>query len=456
MRSPGAIWSNGSVPAQVEELPDNKVRLTVDVPSADVHHAVEHAASDLAETVKIPGFRKGKVPMPVLVSRIGKERLYTEAIESHIAGWYGNAVAQARIRPADQPELDYQLPDSDSENWQFTATVAVLPKPEVADWSALQVPYAEPELPEGVVEHELDVLRSTVAELAPVDARPAQLGDTVVVDLVVGDGGQDDYVVELGAGRLAPDVEEQLVGMSIGETKTIPVDGSREASEIRASLKEIKEKVLPELDDDLARSASEFDTLDELRSEIEQRLEAQVTAEIDEAFRRATLDRLVDANDVQVSGPIVEARTRTLLRELDAVMRRSGATLETYLQVSGESAENLVARLREQAASSVAGELVLEAIADKLGIEVSDEDVEESFRERFEEPDKVIEQARAAGAYETEREAIRLARALDRVTAEVERVPPEQAAARESIWTPDKEKTAAKPKLWTPGSKEPA
>ncbi|HEX6662217.1 MAG TPA: hypothetical protein VF025_00960, partial [Gaiellaceae bacterium] len=144
--------------------------------------------------------------------------------------------------------------------------------------------------------------------------------------------------------------------------------------------------------------------------------------------------------------------TRTLLRELDAVMRRSGATLETYLQVSGESAENLVARLREQAASSVAGEIVLDAIADKLGIEVSDDEVDESFRERFEEPDKVIEQARAAGAYETEREAIRLARALDRVTAEVERVPPEQAAARDSIWTPDKEKPAEKPNLWTPGS----
>ncbi len=442
--------------AQVEELPDNKIRLTVDVPSAEVHHAVEHAASDLAETVKVPGFRKGKVPMPVLLSRIGKERLYTEAIESHIAGWYGNAVARARIRPADQPELDYELPASDSEDWTFTATVPVLPTPEVSDWTTLQVPYAEPELPEGIVEHELDVLRSTVAELAPVDGRPAQLGDTVVVDLVVGDGGQDDYVVELGAGRLAPDVEEHLVGMKAGETKTIPVEGPDEAPPIQASLKEIKEKVLPELDDDLARSASEFDTLEELRSDIVQRLEAQIAAEMDEAFRRATLDTLVDANDVEVSGPLVEARTRTLLRELDAVMRRSGATLETYLQVSGESAENLVARLREQAASSVAGELVLEAVAQKLGIEVSDEEVDESFRERFEEPDKVIEQARAAGAYETEREALRLARALDRVTAEVERVPPEQAAARESIWTPDKEKAAEKPKLWTPGSKEPA
>ena len=444
--------------AQVEELSDNKVRLTVDVPKADVHHAVEHAASDLAESVKIPGFRKGKVPMPVLVSRIGKERLYTEAIESHIAGWYGNAVARARIRPADQPELDYELPSSDSEDWRFTATVSVLPKPEVGDWTKLQVPYVEPELPEDIVDHELNVLRSTVAELAPVADRPAQAGDTVVVDLVAGDEGQRDYVVELGAGRLLPELEEQLVGMSAGETKGIALDRSddEQSPQVEASMKEIKEKVLPELDDELARSASEFDTLAELRAEIQERLHAQIEDEADEAFRRATLDRLVEATNVQVSGPIVEARTRTLLRELDAVMRRSGATLETYLQVSGDSAENLVTRLREQAAASVAGELVLEAIADKLDIQVSDEDVDESFRARFEEPDKVIEQAREAGAYETERETIRLARALDRVAADVERIAPEQAAALEAIWTPDKEKQTTETKLWTPGSKEPA
>src|SRR5712691_9869199 len=137
----------------VEELPDNKVRLTVDVPREDVHHAVEHAASDLAANVKIPGFRKGKVPMPVLVSRVGKERLYTEAIESHISGWYGNAVARARIRPADHPELEYELPASDDEDWRFTATVPVLPLPEVADWTKLQVAYDEPEIPEDIVEH---------------------------------------------------------------------------------------------------------------------------------------------------------------------------------------------------------------------------------------------------------------------------------------------------------------
>jgi trigger factor len=444
---------NGRVTTHVEELPDNKVRFTVDVPGADVHHAVEHAASDLAASVKIPGFRKGKVPMPVLVSRIGKERLYAEAVESHISGWFWNAAARNRIRPVAQPELDYELPASDSSDWSFTATVSVLPKPDLADWRELEVPYAEPEIPGDLVEHELNVLRSTVAELAPVEGRPAQSGDTVVVDLVSGDGGgQRDYVVELGSGRLVPELEEHLTGMSAGETKQIDLDrpGEEESAQIEAAMKEIKEKALPPLDDDLARSASEFDTLEDLRADVEERLREQIEAEADEAFRRATLDRLAEASRVEVSGPLVEARTRTLLRELDGVMQRSGASLDTYLQMSGESPENLVERLREQAAASVAGELVLEAVADDLGIQVDDEEVDEAFRDRFDEPEKVIEQARAAGVYETERENMRLAKALDRVAAEVKRIPPEQAEARERIWTPDKEKQQTETKLWTP------
>jgi trigger factor len=442
------------VSAQVEELPDNKVRLTVDVPKADVHHAVEHAASDLAESVKIPGFRKGKVPMPVLVSRIGKERLYTEAIESHIAGWYGNAVARTRIRPAEQPQLDYELPASDDQDWHFTATVSVLPRPAVADWKKLQVPFADPVVPEDYVEHELNVLRSTVAELAPVEDRPAQEGDTVVIDLVAQDGGQRDYVVELGSGRLLPELEEQLAGMSPDETKDVELErpGEEQATPVQVVMKEIKEKVLPPLDDDLARSASEFDTLDELRADVAQRLLEQLEDEAEEAFRRALLDRLVEASNVRVSGPLVDARTRTLLRELDNVMRRSGGSLDAYLQLSGESAETLVARLREQAAASVAGELVLEAAADQLGIDISDDEVEQAFRDRFDDADTVLEQAREAGAFESERETMRLGRALNQIAEEVERIPPEQAEARERIWTPDKEKPKTETKLWTPGS----
>src|SRR5215218_143878 len=128
---------------QVEEISNDKVRLTVDVPAHDVKHAVDHAASDLAESTKIPGFRKGKVPMPVLLSRIGRERLYTEAVESHIGGWFRNAALRERIHPIEQPEYGYELPSSADADWRFTATVSVQPKPDVADWTTLEVPAPE-------------------------------------------------------------------------------------------------------------------------------------------------------------------------------------------------------------------------------------------------------------------------------------------------------------------------
>jgi trigger factor len=446
------------VSTQVEELPDNKVRLTVDVPSADVHHAIEHAASDLAATVKIPGFRKGKVPVPVLVNRIGRERLYAEAVESHISGWYGNAVARSRIRPAARPELEYELPTSDDQDWRFTATVAVLPKPEVADWTQLEVGAPEVEVPEEIVDAELDVLRGSVAELSPVEDRPAQLGDTVVLDLIQESGeAQRDYVVELGSGRLVPELEEQLVGVSAGETREVRFElPDDRLATVDATVKEIKEKVLPPLDDDLAKAASEFDTVDELREEIEGRLRGQIEADVNEAFRRAALDRLIDASNISVDGPIVDSRTRGLLESFDEMLGRRGGSLETYLQVTGSSPEELVARFRTEAQRSVAGELVLEAVADKLGIEISDEQIDEAIRERFEDADRVIEQLRAGGAYETERESLRLSAALDRVAAEVKRIPLEQERAREAIWTPDKETPKTETKLWTPGSKEPA
>jgi trigger factor len=446
------------VTTQVEELPDNKVRLRVDVPSADVHHAVEHAASDLAASVKIPGFRKGKVPVPVLVNRIGKERLYAEAVESHISGWYGNAVARSRIRPAARPELDYELPTSDDQDWSFTATVAVLATPEVADWTQLEVGAPDVEVPEELVNAELDVLRGSVAELSPVEDRPAQLGDTVVIDLIrEGGDAQKDYVVELGSGRLVPELEQQLVGMSAGQTREIRFELPEDRlATVEATVKEIKEKVLPPVDDDLAKAATEFDTADELRAEIEERLRGQIEADVNEGFRRAALDKLVDASNVDVDGPIVDSRTRALLESFDEMLRRRGGTLETYIQVTGTSPDELVGRFRAEAQRSVAGELVLEAVADKLGLQIPDEQVDEAIRERFEDADRVIEQLREGGVYETERESLRLSAALDRVASEVKRIPLEQERARESIWTPEKETPKTETKLWTPGSKEPA
>src|ERR671927_509983 len=143
---------------QVEELSDNRVRLTVEIPQADLQHALEHATSDLARSVKVPGFRKGKVPTQVLEARIGKERIFTEAVESHIGGWFLNAAANTRIRPVAAPDYEYDLPGSEDDDFSFTATVSVQPKPEPADWTQLEVPYAEPEVPSELVDQELEAL----------------------------------------------------------------------------------------------------------------------------------------------------------------------------------------------------------------------------------------------------------------------------------------------------------
>jgi len=449
---------NGRVETLVEELPENRVRLTVQVPSHDVHHAVEHAASDLARSAKIPGFRKGKVPRRVLVQKLGRERVMAEAVDSHIGGWFWNAAAQTRVRPVEQPEYDFELPASEDEDWHFTATVTVQAKPELADWKTLEVGAYEPEIPEELVDRELDALRSTVAELVPVDGRAVGPDDTVIVDMVSPQGeARRDYVVELGRGAVVDEIEHGLVGLNVGDTNEIEfelADGSKQ--NVAVTVKEIKEKVLPPLDDELARAASEFDTFAELRGDIESRLREQIDEEVEAQFRSDAADALVAASKVDASGPLVETRTRDLLRALARQVESRGVRLESYLAMTGQSADDLLERLRGEATRSVARELVLDAAADEIGIDVPDSEVESLVREQAEafgdDADEQILRLRESGRFESLRDDIRLRKALDRITSEVKRIPRELAEARDAIWTPDKEKPQTETKLWTPGS----
>jgi trigger factor len=450
------------VEAQIEELDGDKVRLTVDVPAHDVHHAVEHATSDLASSVKIPGFRAGKVPAPVLVQRIGKDRIYAEAVDSHISGWFWNAAARARIRPIAQPQYEYELPTEEDQPWRFTATVPVQPKVDVVDWTTLEVGRPDADVPEELVQQELDALRDSVAELVPAEGRPARDGDTLVVDIVSPSGeAQRDTVVELGTGTLVDEVETALRGASAGETRSVAYELADETtSAVEVTVKEIKEKVLPAIDDDLARSASEFDTIADLRADIEGRLREALEDEIENVFRANAVDALVAASKVDPAGPLVETRTRELLTGFIRSLERRGIAPESYLQLTGRTAEELTASMQLEAARSVARELALEAVADRLAIEVSDDDVKALIREQAEaageNADDVIEEMWSHGRHEDLREDLRLRAALDRVAAEVKPIPIEQAEARDAIWTPDKETPEQETKLWTPGSKERA
>jgi trigger factor len=441
--------------AQVEELGGDRVRLTVDVPAHDVHHAIEHATRDLAESVKIPGFRRGKVPTQVLVSKVGKQRVYTEAVDSHISSWFWNAVARSRVQPAEQPRFDYELPENGNVDWRFTAEFPVVPRPVPADWTKLEVPRRAVEVPEEAVEKQLEALQSGVADLSLIDDRTARAGDVVVVDIESELGfGQRNYVFELGDERLVDEIEDGVRGLITGETREVTwelADGAQQKGLV--TLKELYEKVLPPLDDELAKSASEFDTLGDLRGSVEGRIRELLEGEADAQFRVSAVDELVKASNVDPEGLFVEMRTRELLEGFVRSLQRRGIDPSAYLQLTNTSVADLEGRLREEAKRSIARELLLEAVADELDLAVTDEDIRAELKEQG-EADEDIDAFFERGGAERVKPELRMKMALDRVVGEVKQISEEQAEAREKLWTPDKENETQAKKLWTPGSKE--
>ena len=444
---------------KVEELPESRVRLEIEVPEEDVKHALEHAASDLAGSLKIPGFRKGKAPIQVVSARVGREALWEEAVRSHVDGWFWAAAADSGVRPVANPEVEApDGPPDEGQTFRFSATVAVVPTPKIGDWQELEVPAAEAEVPAELVEAELERVRETVAELAPVE-RPVQPGDAVVIDLDGEEPGttQRDYVVEVGTGRLVDEIEASLVGMSPGDRKQVEFElaDDRKAT-VEVTAKEVKEKILPPLDDELAKAATEFETLAELRASIEAQLHEQLESELEAQLRQDAVDTLVAATSFEGLEPMVERRTAELANGFVRSIEGRGLSLEAYMAMSGQTEQQLVERLRAESEQSLKRELVLDAVADELGLEVEDEAIEALVREQAEEagedPEQVLVAVRDGRGFEQLRGDLRMRKALDEVVARVKKIPVELARAREKLWTPEKEKGPAEKTLWTPGS----
>jgi trigger factor len=222
------------------------------------------------------------------------------------------------------------------------------------------------------------------------------------------------------------------------------------------TLKELHEKVLPPLDDELAKSVSEFDSLVDLRGDIEGKIRERLDEEAETRFRSEAVDELVKASNVEPAGLSVEMRTRELLNGFIRTLQQRGIDPSAYLQFTNTTGPELESRLRDEATRSIARELVLEAVADKLAIEVTDDEIRAELREQ-DENEADIEEFIANGGADRVRPDLRLKKAVDRIAADVKSISPEQAEAREAIWTPEKEqkkKTKKSDKLWTPGTKE--
>jgi trigger factor len=462
---------------QVSELADNRVRLDVEVPAGDVDHAFDHALSDLSRAIRVPGFRKGKAPKPLVMRQVGRDTVVEEALRDHLSGWYSRAVAVAGIDPIDRPTIDWTDGPLEGSPFAFTAEVEVKPPPQVKSYKGLEgvKPEVEGTVPQEAVDAEIERLRATVAELTAVD-RGAQEGDFLVIDFegtmdgTPFDGGSgEQYAVELGSGRLVAELEQGLVGMKAGEERdialTMPEDYAAEhlaGKEVSFHVKvsDVKERVLPELDDEFAMSVSEFDTLQELRADIDERVRKVIEAESDRRFRSSVLDALGAELSTPVPDALVQSRLSSMTRSFSQTLQARGVALEDYLRVTGMTPEQLVEDMRGQALDLVRKDLALEAVVAAEGIEVTDEMVEEWVREQAAEADEdvdmAVERLTADAAAQT---ALRLdlaaQKALDIVTENAKPITAEQADAKQKLWTPEKEtaqESAKSSAIWTPGA----
>ncbi len=464
-----------SLKTNVTELPESRVRVEAEVPAEEVERRVQQAAKKLGGQMRIPGFRKGKVPPPVVIRRLGRETVLDEALRSSLGGWYVDAIDRAGIAPIGEPELDVGDLPGQGEPLAFSIEIGVRPRAKLGSYRGLEVGRREPQVEASAIDAELDGLRDRVATLETVE-RPAESGDHVVVDYLGKldgepfEGGEGrDQLIELGSGRLIPGFEEQLVGASAGDERVVEVSfpedypgdlGGQQAT-FDVNVSEVKAKRLPELDDEFASEAGGFDSLDELREDIAGRLREADERAIEREYEAAVLQAATDAAQVDLPDPLIHSRAHEMIEQTLSALARQGISKEAYLKIAGKDEESLAHEAEPEAASALRREAVIAAIIEAEEINPSDEELVEALRPAAErdgsDPAELVEQLRKAGRLESLREDVAGRQAVELLVREAIPISVEQAQAREKLWTPGKEDAggsgAAGDQIWTPGSK---
>ena len=453
----------------VTELGDSRVRVEVGIEADAVEDRLERAAHELARDMRMPGFRKGKVPAQLVIQRVGRDAVLEQALRDSLPEWYERALLDTGITPVGDPELNVASLPGAGEELSFSIEVAVRPGAKLGEYKGLEVGRAEAEVPAEAVQAELDRLREGFASLDPVD-RPAATGDLVVIDYSGTVDGEPfegseatDLMVELGAESLLPEFDRALTGAAAGDQVTVEVrfaDDHRPESlagkqaSFTVTVKEVREKKLPELDDEFAAEASEFETLDELRDELRRRIAAALESRIEAEFREAAVDAAADAAQIELPKELIHARAHEMWERLERSLASRGASAEAFLQMQGKTREQAVTDLESDAERALRREATLAAVAESEGIEVSDEELLEALQpgEETETPERLLERLRANGRDGLLREELRLRKAAEVIAGSAKPIPQGQAAAREKLWTPEKEKAeGGETGLWTPG-----
>jgi trigger factor len=418
------------VKAVVEPLEGNKVKLSVEVDEHEFEKAVDAAFRKISSQVRVPGFRPGKTPRRLLEARIGVEAARQEALRDSLPDFYARALEQADVDPIAPPEIDITAGEQHGPV-AFDAVVEVRPQVAIPGYQGLRVTIPSPVPSDEEVEAQIDRLRQQSGELQPV-SRPIKDGDHVTIDLHAERDGQtvaelsaEDYLYEVGTATLAPGLDEQLHGSKVGEILTFSAEvGDDGPVSVRVLVKDVKEKVLPEVTDEWAQEASEFDTVDALRADLANSITVVKRMQASLALRDEALKALVELVEEEPPENMVRPEMERRLEQLNDRLEAQGGTLAEYLDAVGASHDELVEQLRTEAVHAIKADLALRALAEAEGLAATEEDVDAEvarLAERFsQDPAQLRRRLEQGDAIAAVRSDVRKAKALEWLIEHVE------------------------------------
>ena len=432
-----------------EKIEKNLGVLEVEVEVERVTAALDKAFNKVVKKANVPGFRKGKVPRAIFESRFGVESLYQDAIDILLPEAYGEAIDETDIFPVDRPEVDVEQ-FAKGQPFIFKAKVTVKPEVKLGQYKGLEVPVQKAEVTDEELTAELTRLQERHAELVVIEDEVAANGDITVIDFdgsvdgVPFEGGQAErHSLELGSNSFIPGFEEQVVGMGTGDAKDIEVTFPEtyhaehlagKVAVFKVKLHEIKRKQLPALDDEFAKDVSEFDTLDEYKSDLKQQLEARKQDELKGVRENAVVDKAAANAEIEIPESMIESEVQNMVRDFDNRLRQQGMNMDMFLSFSGQTREDLQNQMKGDAEKRVRNNLVLEVIAKEEKIEVSEEEITQELATMAESFKRTPEEIRsiltANGSFGSLSEDISLRKTIEfLVTNSVEVDAVEDAAA---------------------------
>lgn len=395
---------------QVEKLEKNMAKLTVEVPAEQFEKALKTSYNKNKSKFNVPGFRRGKAPQVLIEKMYGPGVLYEDAVDEVLNTTYGPAVDESGLEVVSRPEISIEQIDK-GKNLVYTALVAVKPAVTLGEYKGIEVERAKPEVTDGDVEAELKKVQEQNSRLVSVEDRPVQDGDQTLIDFdgymdgVPFEGGKaEDYSLTIGSHSFIDTFEEQLIGKNIGEEVEVNVTFPEEyhAQELagkpalfKVTVKEIKVKELPELDDEFAEDVSEFSTLEEYKADVRAKLadikQKQATTENE----NNVVDKVVANATMDIPEPMIEEQIRNMIEEYARRMQGQGLSFEQYLQFTGTTLEQMEEQMRPHAEKRIRNRLVLEEVARQENIQISDEAIEEEMKKMAESYKMELDQVKS-------------------------------------------------------------